>query len=138
VLAALGIAFLGAFAFQRAQSRVLAVERQGPALRALARAQGLSPAAVFALREQTTARDDAAFAAEVAAFAALAADLGEPLAAVAVAGGEAAARRALAAAGGDPARAWAAFAASAEALPGVRFEQLRARFAARAAARAGD
>ena len=124
------------FAFQRAHSRVLAVEREGPALRALARAKGLEAAAVFALREQTTARDDAAFAAEVAVFAKSAAEVGEPLAAVAVAGGEAAVRRALAAAGGDPARAWAAFASSPDALPGVRFEQLRARFAARAAARA--
>jgi len=117
---------------------VLAVEREGPALRALARAAGLQPATVFALREQTTARDDAAFAAEVAAFRKLAAEFGEPLAAVAVAGGEAAVRRALADAGGDPARAWAAFAKSPEALPGVRFEQLRTRFAARAAARSGD
>jgi hypothetical protein len=117
---------------------VLDVERQGPALCALARAHRLEPAAVFALREQTTAHDDAAFAAEVAAFARLAAELGQPLAAVAVAGGETAARRALADAGGDPVRAWAAFAAGPAALPGVRFEHLRARFAARAAARAGD
>lgn len=126
-----GGVFLAGFAGLRARSTVLAVERRAPELRELARRHGLTPAAVLALRAGAPQLDDGAFAARVAVFARLRAELGEPLAAVAVAGGEDQARAAVAAAGGDVAVAWAAFRGDPVALPGVGFELLCARFAAR-------
>lgn len=135
VLLALAAAFLVLFAVQRHRSTFLRIEAERPAALALAREAGLGIADVLALRDLVGV--DAAAAAwrdAALAFARLRFELGDPLAAVAVAGEPAAARRARAAAA-DPAAAWAAFRVDAAALPGLRFLLLRERFAARAAGR---
>jgi hypothetical protein len=128
-------AFLLAFAWRRGRSTVLAIEAERPAALALATGHGLPIAEVFALRELIGASAPAAaWAAAVAEFARRRTELGPELAAVAVAGPAEPAEAARAAAA-DPAGAWARFRVEPAALPGLRFVQLRERFAARAAAR---
>lgn len=138
VLAVLVVAFLGAFAALRGTSRFLRVEAEVGTARQLAAAHGLAAADVLALREQAADLPAAAFAERVARFARERTGLGDPLAAVAVAGQEAAARAALQRAGGDPGLAWRRFRADPAAFAGLRFLQMRARFLARTAARTRD
>jgi hypothetical protein len=141
LLSALGVV---GFLLVRSGSSFLAAEQEAEPCRALARQYGLSPATVLALRAQALELPAAAFGARVAEFAALAKELGEPLAAVAVAadpasdgspGGEVAARAALQRAGGDAEAAWREFRREPAALPGVEFELLRGRFERRRSGR---
>lgn len=128
-------AFLAAFWWLRGRSTVLAIEAELPAAEALGRAHGVPLADVFALRELVGATAPAAaWQTAVAEFTRQRDELGPELAAVAIAGRPELARAARAAAA-DAASAWARFRVEPAALPGLRFVQLRARFAARAAAR---
>lgn len=135
-----GLALAGAVVFVvgffalRAGSPVLAAEHQLVRVRELAAEHGLPVASALALRADRLQLDEPAFAACVQRFAALARDLGEPLAAVALDGREQLARSWLAAATSTEA-AWAAHRLDAEAVAGVVFEQWRARFARRASGR---
>ncbi len=131
MLAGLVVLFLGAFWLQRQRSSFLAIERDRAAAAAVAARHGVSLAEAMALRDLIGADAAAERWHEVAAiYAAERPRLGEPLAAVAAAGGRAAAEAALRAAG-DPERAWSAFRLDAMAVPGLRFLALRERFAAR-------
>lgn len=133
--AAAGVAlFLAGFFALRAGSPVLAAESQLVELRELARRTGVSVASALALRALHLELDDAAFAAGLDRFAASARDLGEPMAAVALAGHETIARGWLAAAS-SPEVAWTAHRLDREAVAGVAFEQWRARFARRTSGR---
>lgn len=133
----LAAAFVAAFLLLRASSDFLAIEREAPALHPLARQHDLAPATVFALREQAFALPPADFAALVARFPPLVRELGEPLAAVALFGTPEAARAARAQAA-DAEAAWQQVRLRPESVPGVRFLQMRDRFAGRAAARNGN
>ncbi len=120
----------------RSRSTVLAAEAETPAMRALARHHGVEAASVLALRAAALELDDAAFAARVAVFAALGAELGEPLAVVAMTDRQAAAGvQEWVRAAGRADAAWQQHQGDAAAYPGVAFLQLRARFAARASGR---
>jgi hypothetical protein len=133
----LATAFVVAFMLLRANSNFLAIEREAPALHALARQHDLAPAMVFALREQAVALPPADFAALVARFPQLVRELGEPLAAVAMFGSPEAARAARAQAT-DAEAAWQQARLLPTSVPGVRFLLMRDRFAGRAAARNGN
>lgn len=123
------------FALVRSRSRFLAIEADAATARTLAAAHGVPIADVFALRDGCDAADAAVFARVVADYAAARARCGDPLAAMLALGCPAAPiERELVAAGGQPAAAWQAFAPSAAALPGLRFLELRRRFAERRAA----
>lgn len=135
VLLLASAAFLLGFVGLRAASRVRAVEAEAPALRDLAATHAVAPAAVLALRALRPTASDAALAAMVARFGLLQRDLGEPLAALAVLGDEGRAHAALAAAGGDAAAAWLGCRGEPAAEPAVAFVQLRQRFADRASGR---
>lgn len=133
--AATGVAlFLGGFFALRAGSPVLAAEDQLVVVREMAKRTGVSTASALALRALHLELDEAAFAKGLDRFAALARDLGEPMAAVALDGDESLARSWLAAAS-SPEAAWTAHRLDAGAVAGVAFEQWRARFAARASGR---
>lgn len=135
MIAALVASFLAAFFVLRQRSSFRAIEREHAAAAAVAGEHGLALADAFALRDlvgvtaPATAWRDAA-----ARFARLRGPLGDPLAAVAVAGEAEAAAAALDAAG-DRETAWRRFAVDPRALPGLRFLEVRARFAARIATR---
>ena len=126
------LVFLAAFAWRRADATFLAIEAELPTARAVAAQSKLGVADALALRDLVGPHAPRERWQQVAAeFAALRAEMGGALAAVAVAGGRGAAQAALAAGNGEPDRAWQAFASRPEALPGLRFLALRARFAAR-------
>jgi hypothetical protein len=126
--------FLAAFFVLRQRSSFLAIERDRAAAADVAAANGLSLADAFALRDLVGADAPAAtWRAAAAEFARLRPQLGEPLAAVAIAGAPDAAAAALAAAG-DAAGAWQRFCVDPRAVPGLRFLTVRERFAARIAA----
>lgn len=133
VIAALGAGFLVLFAWQRHRSTFLAIERERPAALDLAARHGVPVAETLALRDligidQPVERWESA----LATFAQRRAELGEPLAAVAIAGDAAVAAAARAGAA-DPESAWLTFRTDPRAVPGLRFLVLRDRFAARAA-----
>ncbi|MBX3462351.1 MAG: hypothetical protein KF830_04215 [Planctomycetes bacterium] len=135
MVGALTLSFLVAFFVLRQRSAFLAIERDGPAAAAVAAAHGLSLAEAFALRDLVACTAPVpAWHAAAAEFAALRLRLGDGLAAVAIAGERDAAEAARAAAASADA-AWHGFRTDARALPGVRFLDLRQRFAARIAAR---
>lgn len=135
LLAAAAVLFAGAFAVQRSRSTFLAIEGQRPAARDLAAVHGLTLVDVFALRDLVGAGAPMAdWAAAAAVFAREQPELGDGLAAVAAAG-DVELARAVRRGAADAATAWQRFATDQRALPGQRFLQLRARFAARSAAR---
>lgn len=127
--------FLAGFWWLRSRSELLAIEARRPAAVALAQRHGLPLPDLFALCDLLGAAasdqqwDDAA-----RDFRRLQAELGPGLAAVALAGAAEVAQRARAAADSADA-AWQRFRNEPAALPGLRFLQLRERFATRAAAR---
>lgn len=134
-LLAAAVVFLLLFALQRCRSAFLAIEADRAPAAALAAEHGLGVADVFALRDLVGV--DAPlerWREAVATFARDRARLGEPLAAVAAAGGREAAERARAGAG-DAVLAWQRFRLEPAALPGLRFLAVRDRFAARDAGR---
>ncbi|MBL8752190.1 MAG: hypothetical protein JNK15_02725 [Planctomycetes bacterium] len=133
-LVLVGVAFLLAFAAMAGWSGLLALERDRAATAALAKRHGLGVADVEAVRWALGPDGQERTAAALAAFAAAKAELGAPLAAVAVFGDPAVARAARARAA-DAELAWAAFQTEPAALPGHLFLQVRERFAVRAAAR---
>jgi hypothetical protein len=134
-LLALAAAVLLTFFWQRSRSTFLRIEGEREQARVLAQRHGLSVAEVFALRDLVGVTvDAAAWERAVAAFPALRAELGEGLAAVALAGqGEWARQQRTR--GPDATAAWQQARAAKEALPGLRFLALRERFGARSAAR---
>ncbi len=136
ILAGLVLAFLAAFAGLRACSPFRRIEAEAAFAAAVARDAGLTTADVMALREMLgVALPEPDLRRQAVAFVALRGRYGEGLAAVAVAGHEAVVRDAVAQAGGDGALAWSRFQARPEAIWGVRFLAMRARFGDRAAAR---
>ena len=136
ILLSLAGLFVLLFVWQRSRSEFLRVEGEAPALAAVAQRCGLDRASVLALRlELGPALPIGDFEARCAGFARWRGELGEPLAAVAAGGDAAAARAVLRRHGGDAAAAWAEFRADPAAAAGGRFLAMRARFAARAAAR---
>lgn len=135
VLAIAVAGFFAAFALLRGSSTFLAVEAEAPVLRPLAQQHRVDLATVLALREQAPALAMDRFAAHVADFSRLRAELGDELAAVALAGERDLVRNALGRHEGDRAAAWRALHLDPRALPGLRLQQMRARFANRAAAR---
>lgn len=118
------VAFVAGFVALRAQSTVLAAEREVDAMREVARRLGLRPASVLALRAGAPQIDRAAFEARAERFRRLADELGEELAAIAVCGDEASAR-AWAAEPGGPAAAFDRHRGEPAALSGVAFVQRR-------------
>lgn len=130
-LLGLTLLFVAAFFVLRSRSSFLRIERDQAAATAVAIAHGLSLADALALRDLVgVAAPDAIWQAAAAAFAAQRADLGDPLAAVFVAGEPdlaVAARRSAATADA----AWSAFRERPQAVSGLRFLALRERFAAR-------
>ena len=130
-IAALAIGCLGAFAWQRSRSTFLAIENDRAAAVAVADAHGLTVTEAMALRELLGVATPAGeWSAGAARFAALRRDLGDALAAVAVAGAPglaAAVRRG----GVDAAAAWATFRTDPRAIAGLRFLAMRDRFASR-------
>ena len=123
--------FLVAFFVQRGRSGFLAIEQDRAAAEAVAAQHRLPVQDVMALRDLAGARaSESAWREVVSVYAANRAQLGDALAAVAAAGGRAAAVAAVEAAG-DPERAWSAFRLEPGALPGLRFLAMRERFAAR-------
>jgi hypothetical protein len=134
-LLAVTAAFLAAFGWLRGRSTLLAIEAERPAALALHQRHGLPLADALALRDLVGAQAPAAqWEAAVVEFVRWRAELGPELAAVAIAGQPELARTARAGAA-DAAAAWARFRTDPAALPGLRFVQLRERFATRAAAR---
>ena len=136
LLLALLLGFLALFWWQRGHSDFLAIEAEAPALAELGRRHGLDRATVMTLRE-LLGRDRPlpAFETACAEFAERRARIGEPLAAVAVAGEPELAQAAFTRGDGDAARAWARFRAEPRAAAGERFLAVRERFAARSAGR---
>lgn len=124
------VAFVAGFVALRAQSTVLAAEREVDSMRDLARRLGLRPASVLALRAGAIDLDQLAFEARAEKFRQLAAELGEELAAVAVSG-DAATARAWANEPGGPSAAFERRRGEPAALPGVAFAQRRGLFAMR-------
>ena len=124
----LAAVFLAAFAWQRHRSVFRAIEADRDAAVAVATAHRLTVAEAMALREllgreaPPAAWNDAA-----SSFAARRRQMGDPLAAVAVAGDEEAAAAALRATA-DPASAWAVFRTDVRAIAGLRFLAMRERF----------
>jgi len=136
ILALIVLSFLVLFAVQRCWSPFLRIEGEPELAAAIAEEAGVTALDVMALRELLGAGlDRAALAARCRDFARLRGNLGEGLAAVALCGHEAQVSEAVQAAGGDAARAWSAFLPRPEAACGVRFLQVRERFAARMAPR---
>jgi hypothetical protein len=131
VLASLLALFLVAFCVQRQRSGFLAIEQARAEAEQVATQHGLPVQDVMALRDLAGAyATEDAWRDVVSVYAANRAQLGDALAAVAAAGGRAAALEALQAAG-DPERAWSAFRLEPGAVPGLRFIAMRERFAAR-------
>lgn len=124
------VVFVAGFVALRAQSPVLAAEREADAVRDLARRLGLRPASALALRAGALGIDRDAFESMALRFRQLANELGEELAAVAVFGDEAIAR-AWASEPGGPAVAFDRHRGEPAALPGVAFAQRRGLFAMR-------
>ncbi len=139
LLVAAGALFLLAFAWARSRSTFLAIERDPAPARALAAQHAVPIADVLALRdllgiEATTDR----LAVAVGVYAAQRPRTGEPLAAILATGAVAATVDAIESAlqnAPEPAAAWRNFAVTAAALPGLRFLEVRRRFAERAASR---
>ena len=131
MLGALLVLFLAAFVVQRQRSGFLAIEQHQTEAETVAAQFGLPVQDVMALRDLAGAgAAEGAWREVVSVYAANRAQLGDALAAVAAAGGRAAAVAALQAAG-DPERAWSAFRLEPGAVPGLRFLAMRERFAAR-------
>ncbi|HZN38784.1 MAG TPA: hypothetical protein VFD82_08265 [Planctomycetota bacterium] len=131
MLAALLVLFLVAFWVQRGRSSYLAIEQHRAEAEAVAAQFGLPVQDAMALRDLAGAyATESAWREVVSVYAGNRAQLGDALAAVAAAGGRAAALEALQAAG-DPERAWSAFRLEPGAVPGLRFLAMRERFAAR-------
>lgn len=133
VIVVLGAAFLVTFAWQRHRSTFLAIERERPVALELAARHGVSASDALAVRdligiEQAVDRWEDA----IATFAKRRAELGEPLAAIAIAG-DGVVAEAVRAGAADAESAWLAFRTDPRAVPGLRFLVLRDRFAARAA-----
>ena len=127
--------FLVGFWWLRSRSELLAIEARRPAAVALEQRHGLPLADLFALRDLLgPATSDQQWDDAARDFRRLQAELGPGLAAVALAGAAEVAQRARAAADSADA-AWQRFRSEPAALPGLRFLQLRERFATRAAAR---
>jgi hypothetical protein len=134
-LAGAAVAILIAFFWLRSRSTFLRIEAERPAAATLAGRHGLTLAEVFALRDLVGAdAPPAAWERAAAAFPGLQRELGVPLAAVALAGGEIWARNQRAG-DADAEAAWQRARVAPEALPGLRFLALRDRFAARRQAR---
>lgn len=127
------------FALLRGRSAFLAIEQDPAPRRALAAQHGVPLADVFALRELLGADAPApALAACVAVYAAQRSRTGDPLAAMLAIGADPATTRAIEVAletADGPTAAWRQFAVTGSALPGLRFVEVRRRFAERAAAR---
>ena len=137
----LSLLVLAAFAWQRWHSPFLRIEAAAPSVHAAAVAAGLQVAEAMAVAELLglgPERDAAALLTACRRFAALRADLGEPLAAVALAGDAATVQAALTAAAGDRAAALARLQARPEAVAAARFRAMRDRFAGRAAGGSRD
>ncbi|MGE3174746.1 MAG: hypothetical protein AB7O97_19105 [Planctomycetota bacterium] len=136
-LAAFAALFLLGFFALRARAPFARAEAEAAALAPQAAAHGVALASALALRAQAIDLDADAFTARLRRFAAWSPELGEPLAAVALAAGEPAARALLATADPsvDPAAAWPRLRARPEAIAGVEFELLQQRFAARRSGR---
>lgn len=135
VIGALVAIFLVLFWLQRQRSTFLRIEQDRSAAEAVASACGIGLADTFALRDLvgiTAPQDEWQAAAE--SYQSARVYLGDPLAAVAVAGHREFAELARALAG-DPDTAWREFRGDPRALPGQRFLLLRERFAARMLAR---
>lgn len=136
-LLALAAGFLLLFALQRACSPFLRIESEAALAAELARSTGLGTADVMALRELLGVRRTRGELERLCTeFARRRGQVGEPLAAVSVAGHAGLVDATVAAHAGDGARAWAVFLSRPEAAWGVRFLAVRDRFAARDAARA--
>ena len=120
---------LGLFAWQRGRSSFRAIGQDRAAAAAVAARHELTLACAMALRD-LTGKDAPAEAWEAAAalFRAERVRLGDALAAIVVAGDRPAAEAARSAAT-DADAAWQRFATDPRAVPGLRFLQLRERFA---------
>jgi hypothetical protein len=147
-LLAVTAAFLVAFTALRSTSDFLAIEADAPAARALAARHGVPLADALALRELVGLQASAERWHDVVQrYAGLRASLGDPLAAIAATASDAAVVAAAIAAGGGggsvdastaaarSAAAWKDFAPRQEAAAGLRFLNIRERFAQRAVAR---
>lgn len=158
-LLAVAAAFLAAFTALRSSSDFLAIEADAPAARALAARHGVPLADALALRELVGLQASTERWHDVVQrYAGLRPSLGDPLAAIAATASDAAVVAAVMAAGGGggsaggsnggsdggPANgdaaardgaAWQAFAPRQEAAAGLRFLNIRERFAKRAVAR---
>ena len=134
-LIALAALFLAAFVVQRARSGFLAIEAERDTAVAIAREHGLSVAEAMALRDLVgQAAGVPQWHSAAALFARERARLGDPLAALVVAGRADAAELAVQEAGAKD-LAWQRLQLLPEAVPGLRFLALRDRFAARDQAR---
>lgn len=138
-LLAVGALFLGAFAWLRSGSDFLALEADAPATAAVAAQFGVPLADALALRELAGLAAPAPhWHGVVQRFADARARLGDPLAAIAATTTSVAVAEQVAAARAqapDADAAWAAFRVRPEAIDGLRFVSVRARFASRAAAK---
>lgn len=126
-LAVAAAAFVGGFFVLRSSSRVLAAEAQLATVRRLAADAAVPVASALALRAATLDLGDTEFEVRLRRFVALARDLGEPLAAAAMQGDEAAVRSWVLAAGSTDA-ALSAHRTDPAAAAAVEFEQWRERF----------
>ena len=136
LLLALLLAFLALFWWQRGRSGFLAIEAEAALLAEIGGRHGLDRASVMALRELLDVDQPLpAFEAACAEFAELRGRIGEPLAAVAVAGHPRQAQAAFARGDGDALLAWSRFRPDPIAAAGAHFLAVRERFASRSAAR---
>jgi hypothetical protein len=132
ILAGIVALFLVLFAVQRCTSPFLRIEGERQLAESVGVEASLSALDVMALRELLGADLEVRpLTAKCAEFARLRGRLGEGLAAVALCGHGALVDAAVHAAGGDAGAAWAAFLPRPEAAYGVRFLQVRERFAGR-------
>jgi hypothetical protein len=132
ILAGIVAGFLVLFAVQRCTSPFLRIEGERELAEGVAADSGLAAVDVMALRELLGAGIDRRdLTARCAEFAQLRGRLGEGLAAVALCGHAVLVDAAVREHGGDASKAWAAFLQRPEAASGVRFLQVRERFAGR-------
>jgi hypothetical protein len=132
ILTGIVAGFLILFALQRCWSPFLRIEADPALAAAVAADAGVSPVDVMALRDLFGADlDRAELTARCRDFTRLRGSYGEGLAAVASCGHETLVSEAVSSAGGDAGAAWETFRQRPEAACGVRFLQVRARFAER-------
>jgi hypothetical protein len=134
------VVFLLLFQCQRQASGFLRVEAQATSIRGWAEELQLHPASALAVCEQAPQLAPVAQRRRLLEFARLSAELGEPLAVVAMQGPEAArrARDEVARASGDVMAAWQSSRAQPFAVLGLRYELTRARYADRDSGRLRD